>query len=269
MTNARLLHKAVILNDGKVLIVGGFDPNSIGNPAITNSRGNLLIAETYDLRTDRWEAVPSMGTARSGHTATHLSTGHVLVAGGDVEGNSAEMYSPDGSPPPCYVLTGNCTEARFHAYWQAHGGLALNGYPISDPFMETLEDGKPYLVQYFERVRMEFHPENADPQYQVLLGQFGRRLHAVDPPVAQIPGITYFPDTGHNVPPDFIAFWAANGGLAQFGFPISEIFREKLEDGNEYEVQYFERARFERHPEAPDPYKVQLGQFGRRILAER
>jgi hypothetical protein len=33
-------------------------------------------------------------------------------------------------------------------------------------------------------------------------------------------------------------------------------------------VQYFERARFEHHPENAPPYDVLLGQFGRSILAE-
>jgi len=33
-------------------------------------------------------------------------------------------------------------------------------------------------VQYFERARFEFHPENIDPASQVLLGQFGRRFLA-------------------------------------------------------------------------------------------
>jgi hypothetical protein len=42
--------------------------------------------------------------------------------------------------------------------------------------MERLEDGNTYLVQYFERARFEYHPESADPHYQVLLGQFGRRI---------------------------------------------------------------------------------------------
>jgi hypothetical protein len=40
-----------------------------------------------------------------------------------------------------------------------------------------------------------------------------------------------------------------------------------LEDGNVYTVQYFERARFEYHPENAPPYDVLLGQFGRQILA--
>jgi hypothetical protein len=36
-------------------------------------------------------------------------------------------------------------------------------------------DGRVHAVQYFERARFEWHPENADPRFQVLLGQFGRR----------------------------------------------------------------------------------------------
>jgi endo-1,4-beta-xylanase len=165
--------------------------------------------------------------------------------------------------------TGKCLGGRFAEYWQAHGGLAVNGLPLTDEFTEILEDGRPYTVQYFERVRLEYHPEAADPRYQVLLGQFGRLLHPADPPVPAVPGMTYFDATGHNVPPDFLAYWEANGGLAQFGFPLSEVFRETLEDGKEYEVQYFERARFERHPENAAPYNVLLGQFGRRILERR
>ena len=191
------------------------------------------------------------------------------------------VYGPGGGPPPpppgsgscsdgqLFPETGKCVRQPFLAYWQAHGALAINGYPISDAFTETLEDGKPYTVQYFERVRMEYHPENADPQYQVLLGQFGRRIHPADPPAPQLPGAVYFQQTGHNLTGGFLAYWQANGGLAQFGFPISEVFGEQLEDGHTYQVQYFERARFEYHPENQPPYDIELGQFGRRILGNR
>ncbi|HEU5328089.1 MAG TPA: hypothetical protein VFU78_08350, partial [Thermomicrobiales bacterium] len=151
----------------------------------------------------------------------------------------------------------------------AHGGLAINGYPITNEQTEKLEDGKDYLVQWFERVRMEYHPESANPQYQVLLGQFGRILHPADPPVAAQPGQRFFMETGHNVPPDFATYWDANGGLAQFGYPLSEVIKETLEDGKSYDVQYFERARFERHPENRPPYNVLLGQFGRKILDQK
>ena len=166
----------------------------------------------------------------------------------------------------CFPETGQCVEGRFLDYWNAHGGLAINGYPLTPARQEKLEDGQYYLVQWFERVRMEYHPENADPQYQVLLGQFGRSIHPPDPPVAEQPGATYFAATGHNVSGGFLAYWQANGGLAQFGYPLSEVFHETLENGQGYDVQYFERARFEYHPENAAPNDVLLGQFGRRLL---
>lgn len=114
--------------------------------------------------------------------------------------------------------------------------------------------------------RLEYHPENAAP-YDVLLGQFGRRIHLADPPTPQQRGATYFAETGHNLSGSFLAYWQKNGGLPQFGYPISEVFTERLEDGKPYVVQYFERARFEYHPENRAPNDLLLGQFGRRVLS--
>jgi hypothetical protein len=198
---------------------------------------------------------------------------------------SQKVYSASGGPVPTaqptpggggggpcsgrvFPETGKCLSEPFLSYWNAHGQLAINGYPISDVFTETLEDAKQYSVQYFERVRMELHPEN-QPPYNVLLGQFGRRIHPADPPAAPINGDRFFTETGHNLGGGFLVYWDANGGLAQFGYPISEEFVETLEDGKQYTVQYFERARFEWHPENQPPYDVLLGQFGRRILGSR
>src|SRR5262249_51711582 len=60
----------------------------------------------------------------------------------------------------------------------------------------------------------------------------------------------FFSETKHNVGPEFSAFWKANGGLAQFGYPITEVFSDMNPDDKKvYQVQYFERARFELHPE--------------------
>ncbi|HEX5506653.1 MAG TPA: DUF4232 domain-containing protein [Thermomicrobiales bacterium] len=164
----------------------------------------------------------------------------------------------------CFPATGKCVQGRFLAYWQAHGGLAVNGYPLSGEFQQRLEDGKTYTVQYFERVRLEEHPEN-QPPYDVELGQFGRDIHPADPAVASQAGDAYFQATGHNVAPDFDAYWQQHGGLDQFGYPLTEEIHETL-DGHDYVVQYFERARFERHPENPAPWNIELGQFGRRIF---
>jgi alpha/beta superfamily hydrolase len=69
--------------------------------------------------------------------------------------------------------TGKRVGGLFLAYWQQHGGLAQQGLPISDEFMERSDlDGKMYRVQYFERAVFELHPENKAP-YDVLLSQLG------------------------------------------------------------------------------------------------
>lgn len=59
-------------------------------------------------------------------------------------------------------------------HWQRNGGLERFGYPIS-PVFEELIEGRTYSVQYFERRRMEYHPENSYP-YDVLLGLLGREV---------------------------------------------------------------------------------------------
>lgn len=64
---------------------------------------------------------------------------------------------------------------RFLAWWERSGGLATYGYPIGEEFTEvSASNGQPYLVQYFERNRMEYHPEAAGTPDEVQLGQLGR-----------------------------------------------------------------------------------------------
>ncbi|HNP72558.1 MAG TPA: hypothetical protein PKK15_15665, partial [Kouleothrix sp.] len=65
----------------------------------------------------------------------------------------------------------------FRARWEQLGGLPLLGLPITEPFAATRPDtGQQYTVQYFERARFEYHPENAGTPYEVLLGLLGREL---------------------------------------------------------------------------------------------
>jgi len=257
LTTARVGHTATLLPNGRVLVTGGKLPSS------------SATAELYDPATDRWSASAPMSSGGGG-TATLLADGRVLVVGETL----AELYMEDAPAPPrrCFAEIGRCVQGRFLAYWEAHGGLALNGYPLGDETSQTLEDGQAHIVQYFERTRLEYHPRNVGTPYEVLLGQFGRRVLATVPdaptaPVQAEAGYRYFPETGHNVGPRFAAYWEAHGGLAQFGFPLSEPFEQTLESGETYTVQYFERARFEYHPENAAPYDVLLGQFGRQILA--
>jgi len=73
--------------------------------------------------------------------------------------------------------TGHTLKGKFKAYWLAHGGLMLYGYPISEEFQEVNpDDGQTYLVQYFERNRFEYHPKLAGTRFEVLLGLLGKSL---------------------------------------------------------------------------------------------
>ncbi|CAN5540368.1 hypothetical protein BH23CHL2_BH23CHL2_09140 [soil metagenome] len=91
----------------------------------------------------------------------------------------------------------------------------------------------------------------------------------VEPPVEPDPACAYFEETGHNVCGIFRDFWEMNGDLPVFGFPVTEAFEEQnFDTGETYLVQYFERQRFEHHPEnAGTPYEVLLGRLGAQILA--
>src|SRR5439155_14967396 len=69
--------------------------------------------------------------------------------------------------------TGHNLSGLFKQYWDEHGGLAQQGYPITEAFREVSDtDGKVYRVQYFERAVFEYHPENQAP-FNVLLSQLG------------------------------------------------------------------------------------------------
>jgi hypothetical protein len=77
--------------------------------------------------------------------------------------------------------------------------------------------------------------------------------------------VRWFAATGHTLRGTFLDYWNRYGGLAQFGYPITEEFAEPLgPDKKPYTVQYFQRNRFEHHPEnAGTQYEVLLGTLGR------
>jgi hypothetical protein len=60
----------------------------------------------------------------------------------------------------------------------------------------------------------------------------------------------------------FLEFWESLGerALPLFGYPISREMLQRLEDGNLYRVQYFERGRFELHGD-----RVVLGRLGEEV----
>lgn len=168
--------------------------------------------------------------------------------------------------PRFFRETGHTLAYSFRDFHERNGGLPIFGLPLTEVF---LENNLP--VQYFERARFEWHPTIAAVQVGHLgrWAAVGREGEPAFQPLAGPPAEgAFFPETGHSLGGDFLAFWQRNGGLAAFGLPISEPFDElNSQDGQPYTVQYFERARFELHPEAPPRYRVQLGHLGRHYLA--
>ncbi|MEI2618402.1 MAG: polysaccharide deacetylase family protein [Thermomicrobiales bacterium] len=166
--------------------------------------------------------------------------------------------------------TGHTVSGNFLRYWNGFGGLASFGFPISDVFTR---DG--VQMQYFERVRMELHPGVWPARYDVLLGLLGVQLTAGrggEKPFQRIvassdANCNFYQPTGHRLCFGFRDYWVSHGGLEIFGYPISEEFQERnRETGDVYTVQYFERARFEYHPENRPPWNVLGGHLGRQAM---
>ena len=118
----RIGHTATLLGNGKVLVAGGYANNCCMESDLTNT------AELYDPATGEWSYTGNINVLRSLHTATLLSNGKVLYAGGGLGGaftatNTAELYDPATGT---WSLTGNLSETRVgHTATQLQGGKVL------------------------------------------------------------------------------------------------------------------------------------------------
>ena len=136
--------------------------------------------------------------------------------------------------PQFFPETGHTVHGLFLTYWDTHGGLAQQGYPISDEFQEVSDtDGKTYTMQYFQRAVFEHHPEFAGTPSEVLLSLLGvfyyNDKYAGNAPNQQASTINprQFTETGKTLGGAFRTYWEAHGGLAQQGYPISDEFSGK------------------------------------------
>jgi hypothetical protein len=96
---------------------------------------------------------------------------------------------PDAPDRRYFPETGHSLSSGFKKYWDDHGNVSTFGFPISE---ELTENG--ITVQYFERGRLEYHPELPENQ-RITLGRLGAELLEargwIKPPP---PDTTQFPE---------------------------------------------------------------------------
>jgi len=133
----------------------------------------------------------------------------------------------------------------FRKFFDDNGGIDQFGLPITDEF-----ERKGVTSQYFQRARLEFHPELGGVVTRANVGREFLALHGglperVAPPRGELPPtIAYFPETGHYVRAAFKAYFEERGGVEVLGLPLSE---EVVYLG--ITAQWFEKGRLEWHPE--------------------
>jgi galactose oxidase len=97
MNFKRTFHDAVVLPDGRVLIIGGTTEGKLWD-----DWGSILPAEIWDPETEAWTVVNSLEIPRNYHsTALLMKDGRVFSGGGgacgpcDANHQDAQFYSPD------------------------------------------------------------------------------------------------------------------------------------------------------------------------------
>jgi hypothetical protein len=198
----------------------------------------------------------------------------------------------------CFAETGKCIRGEIRMFWERNGGLGVFGFPTSNQRIMRIE-GKSVEAQNFERNRIELHPENLPP-YNVLIGRVGvKNMQQIfgAPSANKVTPENYESMTNSNgvllkndkqckwfavtrqfVCNDFLRYWSTHGiqldtksgiveaeSLALFGLPLSNQFTHNI-NGQDFQIQIFERARFEFHPENKQPYVVLLGLLGNEFL---
>jgi hypothetical protein len=137
LSRPRSAHTATLLPNGKVLVVGGED---LYGEEYGPTLGLAGTAELYDPATGMWSPTGNLNTPRFAFTATLLTTGKVLVAGGvdnsDASLNSSELYDPEIGT---WSFTGDLITARFdHTATLLEDGTVLAVAGWTDDFFQTV-----------------------------------------------------------------------------------------------------------------------------------
>lgn len=178
-----------------------------------------------------------------------------LISSFGLIGNPALAQSADY--PPIFPGSGHQVTGKFlEKYSSIPNGQELFGDPITDAY---IDEHSGLLVQYFEKARFELHPDEPE-EFQVKLTPLGEFLYESGDKVSipeNFPSCHLFRETGQSVCYAFLDFFEENGGVLQFGYPISGF---EIHDG--WISQYFQRARLEWHPERKSGNRVVVANLG-------
>jgi len=154
-----------------------------------------------------------------------------------------------------FPATGHWVEGEFLAKYESveDAGLIF-GNPITEIITDRISLTK---VQYFERARFELHNDDFPSVQLTYLGELTYEAGPSLSVPATAQACKRFQSNGPRVCFAFLRFLEDHGGIDYFGFPISGF-----EIHNGYIVQYFQRARFEWHPDQPAGQQVVLTNLG-------
>ncbi len=158
------------------------------------------------------------------------------------------------------------SKAAYYRYTASDGSPHEVWFENADSVRAKIEVAKKYNLAGIALWRLG----QEDSQVWSVIGDLQNPASPIQPFESSTDRI-FFPQTGHSLAFGFLYYWLNNGGLARFGYPITEEFDEvNPADGRVYTVQYFERARFEYHPEFKGtPYEVLQGLLGREVTSGR
>lgn len=215
-------------------------------------------------KTERRSKPASDGRGRPSFHSTFISTRIVLTGVLLILLTASFGLRPAAAlegPGRYYSETGHTLDAHFLFFFDAHGGLELLGYPITDAFLD------PYtglLIQYFQNARLELASDPETGMLAVRMSPLGDLMGGWEaseevklPLVGSRPGCAYYPQSRHSVCYAFLTFFEEHGGPEQLGFPISEIVLE-----HDRLVQYFQGFRLEWTPEYGEAYSVRVAPLG-------
>lgn len=166
---------------------------------------------------------------------------------------------------------------KMYNFWHSNGGLPVFGYPISPRFYEVDSKGEMVEVQYFERVRLEYHPARAGMPEVVQAGTLGREAEIAGTPAGLLPAglegkqvIATVDGVQLSIPRLFVNFREAIGGRQVIGMAVTQVLVDRNDEGRAIWVQYFDKARLEYNPDMIGTiYEVQLSRLGADVFRSR